>query len=141
MIPPLEPQPGLARQDLSHHVDVLPGHLERLAVRSAVPPLHHLRTRHPQSEEETPPAQLGQSRRGHGGHRRGARRHLHDGAAQPDAFGGGAVPGEHAHRITAVGLGHPHRVIPEAVRFLHQLQTRLDRGPGVAHVECQAHTK
>ena len=68
----------LAAQDRAHDLDVLARLRQRLAVRLAVPALDDLRARQPQPEQEPAAAHQVERRRRHRGHRRRARRHLHD---------------------------------------------------------------
>ena len=67
----------------------------------------------PSPSRKRPPLMPVERRRGHRGHRRGARRHLHDRGAELDALGVRHRPGERRDRVGAVGLGGPRRVEAE----------------------------
>ena len=130
----------LARQHLSHDVDVLARAGQGLAVGLAVPALHHLRTAGAEAQDET---SVGEMVEGDGGHRRGRRRagaHLHDGGAQSDVGGVGTPPRQRSERVAAVRLGRPDGVEAQAIGLLHRFEGsgRRTRRP-VAGVVAEFH--
>ncbi len=113
-------EPLLARQDRAHDLHVLARLAEGLAVRLAVPTLHDLRTGETEPEQEAVAAEEVERHRGHRGHGRRARGHLHDRGAEVDALGVRHHPRDRRDGVGAVRLGGPHRMEAELLRFLGQ---------------------
>ena len=111
----------LPRDDAAHDRDVFPEPLVGLAVGDSVPALDHLRPRRPDAEDEAAARKRLQGHRGHGGAGRRARRHLHERGADRHSLGLGQNPGGRRHRVRAIGLGSPDRLVAESLRLADQV--------------------
>ena len=129
------------RRIVTHDLDVLARAAERLAVRLPVPALGDLRTRRTDAEQEAAAAHEVERRRGHRGHRRAPRRHLHDRGAPRHLLGVRHEPRQRRDRVGAVRLGRPAGVVPEPVGLLGELDRRREpRSPVlVSEVQSESH--
>src|SRR5262245_26367083 len=129
----------LAPEDRPHHRDVLTRPGERPAEGLAVPALHHLGSRDPQTQAKASSRERVER---HGRHRRERRRaagDLHDRSPDVEALRAGGDPGRRRHRVRTVGLGRPHRVITQPLGLLDLAEIEIERGAGVAQMEREIH--
>jgi len=120
----------LAPENRAHDRDVLARLAERLAKGLTVPALDYLRAGHAEPEPE--PA-AGERIQRHRGHRRGRGRapgHLHDRGADVHSLGAGGDPRRGRHRVGAVRLRGPDRVVAEPLGLEHAVE--------VAREACRA---
>ena len=130
----------LAAQSLANDVDVLARTTQWLVEPHAVPAFGDLRPGQAESEAEPPAGQRVERCGGHGGRRRGARRDLHDGAADVDAFGVRGDVGQHGRCVRPVRLRRPDDGITEPVSLLCQGEV-VPVGPStpIAEVQSEPH--
>src|SRR5262249_62357795 len=129
----------VAGPDLAHDRHVLARLHDGRPEPLPVPALDDLRPRDPEPEEEAAARELVQGRRGRRGHRRRARRHLHDRRAEMDLRRLSADPGERGDGVRAVRLGRPDRVEGEPLGLVDEAHVDGQPGPRVADVEAEPH--
>ncbi len=118
---------ALARQCLADDLDVLPGPLELLAEPLTVPPLGDLRAGRAETEDEPAAGEVVERGGRHRRHRRGPRGQLHDRRADLDRRRLTGQPAKDRYGVRAVRLGAEHRVVAEALGFLHDRELVLAR--------------
>ena len=135
-----ELHPLLAGDDPADDLDVLARPGQRTGIRHPVPPLDDLWPRRTETEDEAAAGQMIHRHGGHGGRRRGSRRHLHDRGAELHPGRSRTPPRQGGQRVRSVGLGGPHRIEAQLLGDRHLL-LHPDRRSGapVADRKTQIH--
>ena len=117
----------LARPNLAHDVDVLPGAGQRLGERLAVPALNDLRPGHAEPQDVPATGEVIERQRGHRARRRGPRGQLNHRRAQSHLAGRRPPPGQRRVGIRPPRLGGEDRVETFPFRRSDQLTGVIGR--------------
>ena len=131
---------SVPRHHLAEDLNPLSRPCQRLRIRLAVPPFHHLRPGNADAEDQAAVRDVIQRRRLHGGTGRRAGRNLHDGRAEIDALGVRANPRQRREAVGTVDFRAPDGVVAKRLRLLRRLDDSFaPRRPQRANAHTQLH--